>query len=334
MKSEDSRRVNTQRGTVLPTVGFVGILIVALIVSGAIADRAARKDVRQKAAWTFMHVDRHYDFLVLGSSRAYTTTDVHTIEDTLGSVGINIAEDGAGYRESEMVFDHFIAHNSACTLLMEVDWFGFDTTRQNANVWKYVPFLGDSLVDSYVHEADPAKFYLWKWIPFTKYAEFNERIGWRSVLHILRHAPSPFDDRGTYLLDGAFVVPEGTRHTVARTHNDSSLDNSLKRIIQTARAHHMSVVLYMAPEFGGMLPLFVDRPKMIDYYRSLARDRDMSFLWFDELRFVADSSNFRDAIHLNRRGAIPFSAALAHKLKARGGATGCNQANSHESSTN
>jgi hypothetical protein len=279
-----------------------------------------------------MHVGRQYDFLVLGSSRAYTTTDVTTLQDTLGATGINIAEDGAGYRESEMVFDHFIARNASCTLLM--DWFGLDTTGKNANVWKYVPFLGDSLVDSYVLQAGRAKYYLWTWMPFTKYAEFNERIGWRSILHILRHAPSPFDGHGTYLLEGAFTVPEGTRHAIARTTIDSSLDNTLKRIISVARLRRMNVVLYTAPEFGAMLPLFVDRPKIMEYFRTLARDGGITFLSFDDLPLVADSTNFRDAIHVNRRGALSFSAALAHELKARRFAGRCRQASSSDSTAN
>jgi hypothetical protein len=296
---------------------FLVILCAGLWTLSVLCDQSARADVRQKASWTFMHTGGDFDFVILGSSRAYTTTDVHTLEDTLGERGLNIAEDGAGYLESELVLKHFLARNSVCTVVMEVDWFGSDTTGKNPNLWKYVPFLGDSMVDSYIARNDLRKFYLWSWVPFAKYAEFNERIGWRSVLHILRSAPSPFDDRGTYLLDGQFTVPVGSRHKVARAVVDSSLDDALKRIFAIAKAHGINVVLYMAPEFGGMLPLFVSRPAMIDHYRELSRERESTLLLFDSLPLVADSTNFRDAIHVSRHGAMPFSAALAHELKAQ-----------------
>ncbi len=73
--------------------------------------------------------------------------------------------------------------------------------------------------------------------------------------------------------------------------------------------------MFMAPQLGAAARAVTNRARVLDAYRELARDRGLTLLVFDDTAIENDPALFSDGEHLNRDGAMRFSALLGAALR-------------------
>jgi hypothetical protein len=277
---------------------------------------AARHDRESKVNWVFELRETAPAFVVLGSSRAAVTIDAGALGSQLGIQGLNIAQNGAGYQELALDWDVFTQRNRAEHLLLEVDLFGFDTTvlSHPFHEFYYLPYLADTTVAASVREAFGARAMLWQYVPLFKYAEFNDRIGMKNVLHLLRGIKPSFDSTGSELRNG--IMKDSLILNLRDTTYafDSTPLAHFERILSIAHDHGVRVTMFMAPEYVVSREHVRNRDAIIAAYRAIARRHGAEYLEFDDAAIAGDRGNFYNPGHLNRAGAQLFTRLLGDSL--------------------
>ncbi len=102
------------------------------------------------------------------------------------------------------MLERFLSRNTTQRIALEVDPFGFDERwlHDQLHPYLYVPYIDEPIVAENLERQFGARELAWRWIPLFKYAEFNERIGWPSVLDVIHHPPPEFDEWGSRLSAG------------------------------------------------------------------------------------------------------------------------------------
>ena len=293
-------------------VTFVAICTALSIVF----DWAARRNPIVKANWIFAMDHRDFDFIVVGSSRAYHTVDIPTVDHATKLEGINLGLNGAAFPELALVLERFLEHNTTREIALEVDPFGLDRNylHDQLHVWLYVPYIDEPIVANALEDEFPARAVAWRYVPLYKYADWNERIGLRSVLEVISHPAPEFDAFGTRLSSPHMTdsAVRAVRDTVFRIDRDRVL--GLEQVLDIAQLRHVRVTLFVAPEFGPAMRRARGRDQAIALYRAIALRRHLSFFTFDDPAIENDPANFGDAEHLNATGAKKFSAELGDTL--------------------
>ena len=309
------------------------VLLLAICVGlAAVYDAAARRDPIVKVNWIFAMDGRRFDFIVLGSSRAYHTVDVPTVERAVNGTGVNLGLNGAAFPELSLVLERFLAHNETRRIALEVDPFGFDRRwlRDQFHAYLYVPYIDEPIVAEGLEREFGARALAWRWVPLFKYAQYNERIGLRSVLEVIHHPPPEFDAWGSRLSTGRISdsAVRAIRDTVYRVDEDRV--RAFERILDIAASRQVQVTMFMAPQLGAAARAVVNREQMLAFYRDLARRHGITFIVFDDPAIENDPSLFSDGEHLNREGAMKFSALLGAALRAEWGRTPSASASARE----
>ena len=291
------------------------------VLLAAVYDAAARRDPIVKVNWIFAMEDRRLDFIVLGSSRAYHSVDIATVASAVNGTGVNLGLNGAAYPEVALVLERFLARNQVRRIALEVDPFGFDPRWLNDQFhpYLYLPYIDEALIADGLQREFGARAVAWRWVPLLKYAEFNERIGLRSVLELAHHPPAEWDEWGSRLSAGRLsdAAVRAIRDTAYAI--DAGRVRAFERILDVAAAHGVSVTLFMAPQYTAAARAVTNRDQILAYYRDLARRRGITLLVFDDPSIEGDASLFIDGEHLNREGAMKFSALLGASLRAEWG---------------
>ena len=303
--------------------GFTALLVVICVALAAAFDVAARRDPIVKANWIFALDGKRFDFVVLGSSRAYHTVDVPTVERAVSGEGVNLGLNGAAYPELALVLDRFLAYNQTRNIAFEVDPFGFDRLwlHDQLHAYLYLPYIDEPIVANYLDEYFGPRALAWRYVPLFKYAEYNERIGLRSVIELVRHPAVEFDAWGSSLSTRR-MSDSAVRAIVDTTYRiDDDRVRGFERILDIALAHRVRVTMFMAPQFSGAARAVRNREQILAFYRELARRRGITLLVFDEADIANDQLNFSDGEHLNKTGAMKFSPRLGAALLTDWGAS-------------
>ena len=300
------------------SVLFVGILTAIAISLDLAYGAASRLDRTSKVNWVFAFHGTAPDYALLGSSRGAVTVEAGLLNRSLGMRGINISQNGAGYTELALMWSYFLQRNRPARLLLEVDLFGFDTAALSHpfHEYYYLPYLSDSLIAASIRETFGARAYVWAYIPLFKYAEFNDRIGLKSILRVAHRAKPNFDSIGSELRNGN--MPDSLIANLRDTTYgiDSLRLASLVRILDAAREHGIPVTMFMAPEHVEARRHVRNERELMELYRSLNATHGARFVEFDDQAISEDKGNFYNPEHLNRPGALLFTRLLADSLRS------------------
>jgi hypothetical protein len=299
---------------------FVSILLLILFAADFLFGTMIRKNPNSKISWAFQKQNTAYDVTVLGSSRAFQCIDVPTFTQVLGnnSTGINLGVLGASYEESFMIFKHFLDNkNSTKILLVQVDIEGLDEKEfKSLRIANFLPYIGEPTVFHVLKDRFGKRAYILKYVPFFKYAEFNEEIGPKRIIESLVARPS-FTDTGTRLIDRKLDCGNELARKTPQSYSISSARESyLRAIVKLAQQNNIETCLIMAPYFAHACRLQTNRNDIIAHYKSIASEYQISFVtWDDNEKICSDPNYFSDCEHVNKQGAILFTRFLAEQHK-------------------
>jgi hypothetical protein len=302
----------------LRAVLFVALLFLAAVGLDAAYGVASRHDRETKVNWVFGMHGTTPEYVLLGSSRGAVTVDAGLLNSLLGVRGINISVNGAGYSELALLWDVFLQKNKPKRLLLEVDLFGFDTTvlSHPFHEYYYLPYLANPRVASSLRENYRGRAFIWQYVPLFKYAEFNDRIGLKSILHVVHRAPPGFDSLGSELRSGTMNDSLIARLRDTTYGVDSARLASLERILNAARSDSVRVTLFSAPLYVAGRKRVTNAHAILAIYRALAARYGAEFLDLDESAIEGNKANFYNPEHLNRSGARLFTQLLGDSLRS------------------
>jgi hypothetical protein len=277
---------------------------------------AARRDPTSKVNWVFSMRDERPDYVVLGSSRAYSIIDTQVLDSILKTNGLNFGQNGASFAETALLFDVYSRRNHPRHVLLEVDPFGLDSLALGYpfHEYLYLAYGADTAVTRALREYYGVRALIWLYVPLFRYAEFNDRIGLRSIWRVWNQTPAEYDMRGLGppRTQAAAKVFDSIRDTTYLL--SEGRIRSLKHILETARLHGLSVTMFTATDYLPMRRTVRNRAEIFDRYRSIGRSYGATFLEVSDSDIAADRENFGDPRHLNRTGRRLFSQRLAEAL--------------------
>jgi len=171
-----------------------------------------------KSRWAIGLKDRHVDYLFLGSSRMANMVAGHQLDSALQCQSLNLATSGSSYGESYVLFNEFLKNgNTTQTLVLTFDLFKNRHIERDKEAFTPLIFKHFDLFpiytkkdvhDVYADHTDTWKLYLWDYVPFARYAEFNNYFKADSILPYLinNNAQRPLFDT----LSGEQLMPHST----------------------------------------------------------------------------------------------------------------------------
>jgi len=305
----------------LHAIGFMGLLVIIASALDAGIGVAARRDLKSKANWVFEMKGGTYDYVVLGSSRAYRVVQVAAVDSGVRGRGLNLGQDGASIPEIALMFDVFLRRNSTRRVLLEVDEFGLDSVwvSHPLHEYLYIAHLQDTAVAHMLHDYFGARELLWHYVPLIGYAEYNDRVGIQSVMRVLRRQHAEYDSTGSApphygVSAAAFDSARDTTYLVSE-----SWVKDLERLLATARTRRIPVTMFTATEYAPFRDAVRNRTALFDRYRAIGREYGAAFVEVADSDIAADRANFQDPRHLNARGAAIFSHRLGEALRREWG---------------
>ncbi|MGD1847663.1 MAG: hypothetical protein ACFB10_19915 [Salibacteraceae bacterium] len=262
-----------------------------------------------KQSWILSQEGRDLDFAVIGSSRVYYNVDINTIEQTLGSKGINLGTSGSNYAESYLLLKEFLKTNRLEKLLINCDESALDALNRFGNypfhLHEFLPqFEMEEHEEVFFDYLPPWKFYLWKSLPVAKYLEYNDRYTF------FKYYNHNLDISNGTLVD--FNVEKGKMNKSENTFAIASIDvKYLNRMLELCHANGISVLFIHTP-------LYVEVEERASDYWLFMNQKIVGHYPFIDFKGIFDNSDltlFSDYTHLNRKGSILYSKQLATALK-------------------
>lgn len=273
----------------------------------------------EKPLWAQQFEKQSFDFIASGSSRAENHIDIATIEERTNLKGLNIGYGGSAFSENYLALYTFFKNgNKVKYILLNADEGGvIDQAKAYSHPFHgyyYFNELNDDTVGILIRENYGwMKYLIWKYIPFIKYAEFNNIYN-----------PSKFYKKGNCRFDinkGADMVPFGTSANWQLGYHvyvpEKKSIKNLQRIIDLAKAYNSELIFINTPNFEEVLTKkrIVNRDTCISILKNMAGRNKIEYWDFSLVPGISEKRNlFFTDNHLNETGAIIFSGIIAEKL--------------------
>ncbi len=188
---------------------FGVFLFTLLFLLQLLFDARIPKNNNRKPYWILNKKNQIYDYIILGSSRTYTGIIPDTLEKFTSAKNIiNLSLNGTTYPELYYLFKKFISSNKVSNLILLSDIYTVDNNFLDDPIhpYFYFPFIGDGEIDDILKKFYPENYYFWKWIPFLKYSEYNDFVGYRTFIGtFFTKENSPFEKTKGYQLNPGII---------------------------------------------------------------------------------------------------------------------------------
>lgn len=279
---------------------------------------------RVKTRWIMELKDKHVDYLLLGSSRMANMVAGHKFDSILHSSSLNIATAASSYGESYLLFHQYLKNgNTAKTLILSFDLF-----KNRHEVWRaegftplmfkhfdFFPYYEQTDIRNvYKDYTDSWHLYLWDYLPFSRYVEFNQYFKIDSAYSFLvenKQISINYDTtNGEQLLKRntfqgrKYAVPGGIQMG-PRT------SKYLLEILKLAQKNNIKIIL-VTPPYYRMQPF--DRKYHTQFVHFLEKQFSVRYIDFTAANVWSESRYFYDAIHTNASGSKLYTQMLADSL--------------------
>lgn len=260
------------------------------------------------------------DVVILGNSRAACSYHPFYLDSVLAVNSRNLGVSGQPFGVSWLRWRLYERNNRPPELLIiNMDYRELDIVTNGFEREQYYPYMRDTLVRPYL---DLYGFsWLDKYMPMYRYRGDYKlmAIGLMEAFH-LRHDTKGDSYKG-YSIDEenwhgrklASVLRQGK---VTGTCNPQAV-RLVSDVIRRAQESGTAVLLVYAPMFS-VLKENLEETEPMAAYQELSVQYGIPILDFSRMSFCADTLYFKDANHINRKGAAAFSRALAQAIDSLG----------------
>ena len=276
-----------------------------------------------KSYWLLRQKKTNYDFAVIGSSGVNNCIDVALIEDQNKIKGINLGLAGSDFTENYLVFNYFLKNNTIERLLINVDLSSFDSLNFNYpfHDYRYFPFLNDKAVFETMYDVVGLKAYVWRYLPFVKYVEFNKQL---QINNFRKHSINNMDyfkkyfdkNRGSALLDKTndFVFSKNILNK-EYLYLSKSRVKYLEKMIKLAKRNNIQVEFFNNPSYLDYNnKIYTNHLEIENLIAEISKKYSIEYYHFNSYFTNSQKKYFYDYGHLNSVGAKIFSKALSDSM--------------------
>jgi hypothetical protein len=284
-------------------------------------DKAITTRMNDKPVWVFSKKNQRYNYAIGGSSRAHNNADILTIDEKLKTSGINIGFSGSALAENYLTLYFFLKQgNKIDNYILQIDDLSLMSPDScflyPFHEYYFFPYLNDEQICTEFKANCPyLKYLTWKYIPFTKYAEFNYIY---PIHKVFIKMPPVFDER-----KGTELVTE--KHKGFKTF-DSVIVNKEQHSLSPGTLVYLNKIIGLCKEQKINI-IFYTAPVYYKYYRSLNRavfkssidsvclKQHIKYYNFADIPTFMNEDLLYNQTHLNKEGTLLFSSFLADSLQ-------------------
>tara|TARA_B100000683_G_C12480666_1_gene551273 strand:+ start:1186 stop:2070 length:885 start_codon:yes stop_codon:yes gene_type:complete len=284
-------------------------------------DRAVKEKSCLKQNWIMNIKDQSFEYVFLGSSRAENMLDAGMVERQTGKRSLNIAVSGCGHEELHIILKIFLSNgNRFKYLFYQNDIYGFQNkagVNYHFHDYAFLPYLyNDSVSAVFKDVVGGLKLWFWKYVPYSKYAEFNI---WYPIKYLWSDNVCQYkyyDGFGSAILSennqGALGVERLFVDTTfqKKYHFDAMALKYVKKNLKLAKDSNIKVITYTAPEYMALYKTQINREEMNNKIDSLSESFGAKFFLFEDETICYNDSLFVDYSHLNAEGTRAFTQLL------------------------
>lgn len=277
-----------------------------------------------KTRWAIELKEKHVDYLFLGSSRMANMIASNDFDSTLNTTSVNLATAGSSYGESYVLFQQYLAHgNTTKKLVLSLDLFksihrDFNAEASTPLIFKHFDFFPyedvPEISSVYRSYTSPWHINLWKYLPFSRCAEFNSYFKVDSMLQFMidgKPQQASFNKNTGEQLIYNFNF-KGERSAVPGVIQlGPRSEKYLLNILALAKEHDISVILVTAPYYK--LKSF-DRKNHTTYVDFLQNKFNARYIDFTASKEWNTYTYFSDPIHTNVYGSKLYTQMLCDSL--------------------
>jgi hypothetical protein len=206
-------------------------------------------------------------------------------------------------------------------LLLYVTPESMDRRFNVFNSYRFAPYLSDAEVSAVVKEND-SRYYRWTWIPFMKYAYYNQKIEFEALQGFKHY----FIKRTKAYYPDGFEPPAkrvwgNHQGRFSKLYEDSIIfiwdplrEKYLRKCIDLALQYRIKVLLYESPVLEEALAFQANRPKIISHIDEIAAEYKIPYVRFENLAIARDRKYFISTLNFNMEGLRIFNDTLGKFL--------------------
>lgn len=243
------------------------------------------------------------NYIFLGSSRVENAIIAEEIEKKTNKKTINLGIKGLKLKDMSYIIKLLKEYNvSYEKIFIQLD-YSFNHEEESSKFFSFelLPFCGSSnlIIDAYLKSTNE-NFLFYKFIPFVKYTNSDQLIGFRKIISSLKNKPSAFIfNKGYEPLYGS-----STRKLEKIPNSANKRNKYFSEINTLARSENLTIIYFSAPVSlkSENLEYFIELKKNIPELK-------------DFHNVISDEKSFYDKLHVNHKGAVAFTNILIEKLK-------------------
>ena len=307
-------------------LAFTVLFILEIVVTNNL------QSVNTKQNWILNLKNRNVDYVIIGSSKSDQGVDVSSIKNLTNLSGLNLSCNGCGIQEQYLLLDEFLKNNRCKNVVLMVDFTTLDPLQFTYPFHEYLYFHKMDNVDiaSIIEDnTKSGKFYIWKFLPFMRYAEFNSEFKRMIIDKSSENNSDEFgfskpvkrdidlDDHRSNMFDAnkAAVkneVPKNGELVVL-----PKAEKYLNMIVKLSQRKKINLILMSFPENVAANKQFENtiRPKVRKYFYKLSKNEKLKYIDFTLSSISHKPDNFTsDLVHLNQLGLTVFTPLLSNSL--------------------
>jgi hypothetical protein len=263
----------------------IGLDLAYTTALARLSDRSVLRRVRH------MH-GQHYDYIIVGSSRALHHVDPAVLEREFGKRGLNLGEQDSSGLDAYRVLRDFLDANTADAVFVHVDKEWCQEGSSPLVTSLYAPFVHEVKDPADGRDLFGADYPLYRWLPFYRYVKLGPAIGFREVMFTLLGKRRPAADGFVPLHGSGF----NTNVNMEQPTFPDRMHPDYARILDLCRERGVSAHFFTSPCHGMSYDATVLAKHLPGY-------RDFSAA-------LPAREYFGDPRHMNAAGAEAFTRLL------------------------
>ena len=283
-----------------PFLIFIGKILLVLLLSALALDFSyttvfAQSETRNKVEHVINSKPQNYDVIILGTSRANN----HFVSELFEKEGLktfNYGMSGSHLFETSLLLKLMVERGwNIKNIIVETDLNLSNEKRDDGTFGRFMPFLHQSntITEHFKNEPDFTELY---YVPFYRYIQFDEKVGFRAFYKSLRQEP-------TNTLANNGYYPLGFNPKANMKNNIESLvplrNRYFEEIKQICNANNINLIAVTTPMCSNV--------KGMEYFKKVKA----LYPEIKEYEHVVEGDQyFSSCGHLNDKGARLYTKVL------------------------
>lgn len=284
----------------LKTAGYLILIISIANLFSFSSLYFLRKSNFYKPLFVNNYTQKHFDYVVLGSSTGLTTLNAFVIDSMTGMSGLNASMDDTSMGSQYVMLQQILKSGKKidnCVLTISYVDAGNTTPTLSGNDYRFLPLVKENHIQEYYRGFDTIQariLSLSEWLPVIGVAYYNTEIFYPSLVTLINpKRRNRFDTKGNYV----YPDQKKVKQRAAEGEKITFRNPFFYKIEELCRKNNIELIVYHPPVYKIKVIGEVSGHQFINHSN-----------------LFSDSIYFYDNIHVNRRGRNLATQAFANEL--------------------